>query len=208
MKNINIILNVVLVFAIVILFVQNGKIKTKLAADNTNISTEVQTTDSAGNVVGGTFEIAYVTVDSVMQNYGYYKKLEKEYQAQVSREEQKMQSQMQALYQEAAKLQEDFQRQLITSANAQAKQQELAQREQQLAQAQQTKAQQLAEKEQTLLTQLNDSVKAAINIYNADKRFKIVLNNVYNSSILYSSDELNITQDVLKIMNERYAVKE
>ena len=75
---------------------------------------------------------------------------------------------------------------------------------QQLYAEQQQKQQDLAVKEQKLLNQLIDSVNACIKFYNADGKYKIILNNAYQSSVLYAEEELNITNDILKVMNARY----
>lgn len=207
MRNSNLIVNIIFGAAIIILFVLYVK-KDNVETTKNPVETEVDTTLDAifadEEMVEANFPIAYVIVDSVMHNYLYYQQLEKKYQNMVLAEENKLQKKAEAFQKDVQDFQYQLDNRIITTADAQAKEAELTNRQQQLYAEQQQKQQELAQKEQKLLEQLIDSVNACIKFYNADGKYKIILNNAYQSSVLYAEEELNITNDILKVMNARY----
>lgn len=207
MRNSNLIVNIIFGAAIIILFVLYVK-KDNVETTQNPVETEVDTNLDAifadEEMVEANFPIAYVIVDSVMHNYLYYQQLEKKYQNMVLAEENKLQKKAEAFQKDVQDFQYQLDNRIITTADAQAKEAELTNRQQQLYAEQQQKQQELAQKEQKLLEQLIDSVNACIKFYNADGKYKIILNNAYQSSVLYAEEELNITNDILKVMNARY----
>lgn len=207
MRNSNVILNIIFGVAIIVLFVLYvKKPSTSTVAPAQNAVLATVETNADGEIVPSTsFPIAYVIVDSVMHNYLYYQKLEKQYQNMVSAEEAKLQRKAEKFQKDVQEFQYQVENRIITTADAQAKEAELTQRQQNLYVEQQTKQQELAKKEQKLLEQLIDSVHECIKFYNADGKYKIILNNAYQSSVLYAEDDLNITNQVLEVMNQRYS---
>jgi len=206
MRNSNVILNIIFGVAIIVLFVLYVKkpSTTRVAAAQSASLTTVDTTADGKVVPSTSFPIAYVIVDSVMHNYLYYQKLQKQYQNMVSAEDAKLQRKAEMFQKDVQEYQYQVENRIITSANAQTKEAELSQRQQNLYAEQQSKQQELSEKEQKLLEQLIDSVHECIKFYNADGKYKIILNNAYQSSVLYAEDDLNVTNQVLEVMNNRY----
>ncbi|MCQ2960381.1 MAG: OmpH family outer membrane protein [Bacteroidales bacterium] len=207
MKNGNIIVNIIFGVAIIILFVlyvQKPSVESKKDTETQDVAAVLDTIFADEEMVEANFPIAYVIVDSVMHNYLYYQKLEKQYQNLVISEENKLQKKAEQFQKDVQDFQYQIDNRIITTADAQAKEAELTNRQQQLYAEQQKKQQELAAKEQKLLDQLIDSVNACIRFYNADGKYKIILNNAYQSSVLYAEEELNITNDILKVMNARY----
>lgn len=207
MRNGNLIVNIIFAVAIIILFVlyaQKPSQKEVQEPVTTEVDSSIDAIFADEEMVEANFPIAYVIVDSVMHNYLYYQKLEKQYQNLVSSEEAKLQKKAEQFQKDVQDFQYQIDNRIITTADAQAKEAELSQRQQNLYAEQQKKQQELAEREQKLLTQLIDSVHACIKAYNADGKYKIILNNAYQSSVLYAEEQLNITNDILKVMNARY----
>lgn len=207
MRNGNLIVNIIFAVAIIILFVlyaQKPSQKEVQEPVTTEVDSSIDAIFADEEMVEANFPIAYVIVDSVMHNYLYYQKLEKQYQNLVSSEESKLQKKAEQFQKDVQDFQYQIDNRIITTADAQAKEAELSQRQQNLYAEQQKKQQELAEREQKLLTQLIDSVHACIKAYNADGKYKIILNNAYQSSVLYAEEQLNITNDILKVMNARY----
>lgn len=206
MRNSNVILNIIFGVAIIVLFVLYVKKPSTTTGEPAQTATlTTYDTTAEGEVVPNTsFPIAYVIVDSVMHNYLFYQKLEKQYQNMVSAEEANLQRKAEKFQKEVQDFQYQVENRIITTADAQTKEAELTQRQQNLYVEQQTKQQELAQKEQKLLDQLIDSVHECIKFYNADGKYKIILNNAYQSSVLYAEDDLNITNQVLEVMNQRY----
>ena len=164
----------------------------------------IEVTDSTGKIVKTTFPVAYIVLDSVMSNYEYYNKINEEFKVLYQREDNALKQKGMQLQKEYEEMMTQYQKGFMTSQNAEAKQIELEKRQQELMQLQQRKSQELALKEENLSKELQDSLRAAVDVYNADGRFEIVLNNAYNSSIIHANDQLNITNGVLQLMNKRY----
>ncbi len=207
MRNGNLIVNIIFAIAIIILFVlyvKKPNTEQVVEAPKTEVDTALDAIFAEEEMIEAEFPIAYVAVDSVMHNYAYYKKLEKQYQNMVTNEENKLQKKAEQFQKDVEDFQYQVEKRIITTADAQAKEAELTNRQQQLYAEQQKKQQELAQKEQKMLDQLIDSVYACIKFYNADGKYKIILNNAYQSSVLYAEEELNITNDILKVMNARY----
>lgn len=211
MKNGNIIVNIIFGIAIIILFVlyvQKPSTEKKKDVSTQETAAVLDSIFEDEPMIEASFPIAYVVVDSVMQNYLFFKKLEKQLQNLVSAEESKLQKKAEAFQKDVQDFQYQVENRIITTADAQAKQAELEQRQQSLYMEQQKKQQELAVKEQKLQEQLIDSVNACIRFYNADGKYKIILNNAYQSSVLYAEEQLNITNDILKVMNARYSASQ
>ena len=58
------------------------------------------------------------------------------------------------------------------------------------------------QEQQKMLIQVTDSITNFIKEYNKDGRYEAILN---NSSVLYIKPEYNITPEVTRILNKRYA---
>jgi outer membrane protein len=205
MKHSSIIINIVFGFAIVILFIMYSHQKhSGNTSEKESKPVSMALADSNGNIVIKEFPVAYIILDSLMHNYLYYKKIETQYQNLVKQEDAKLQQQGAMFQQEVEQLQSHVQNGLITSKDAAARDQELQIKQQQLMQLQESKQNELAKKEETLMKELRDSVEAVVKYYNRDNKYEIVLNNVFNSNVLYAKEHLNITDTILQIMNTRY----
>ncbi|MFW5851897.1 MAG: OmpH family outer membrane protein [Bacteroidota bacterium] len=201
MKKSSIIINIIFAFAIVVLFLLQSQNKT---SSSQTVASESQKDADDTTELSQTFPVAYIVVDSVMQNYEYYTLLEEKFQREYKREEQALQQKAADFEKEVGEFQQKVQNGLITTKNAEAKQMELQRKQQQLMELEQNKSATLAQKEQTLMKELLDSVRANVKLYNKDKQFEIVLNKAFESSIIYATERLNITKDILSLMNERY----
>ncbi len=201
MKKSSIIINIIFAFAIVVLFLLQSQNKT---SSSQTVASESQKDADDTTELSQTFPVAYIVVDSVMRNYEYYSLLEEKFQREYKREEQALQQKAADFEKEVGEFQQKVQNGLITTKNAEAKQMELQRKQQQLMELEQNKSATLAQKEQTLMKELLDSVRANVKLYNKDKQFEIVLNKAFESSIIYATERLNITKDILSLMNERY----
>ena len=122
---------------------------------------------------------------------------EKTQKAQQSwaRKEQNLQNDM-------VKLQEKYQKGLITTLNAQAEEQKLQKRAQEFQTAMQEEVKQLEEENIVFNNRMADLVNRAIQQINADKRYKLVVN---ASALLDADPSLDISQEVLATVNALYA---
>ena len=149
-------------------------------------------------------DLAFVNTDLVFAESEIFKSegmalKEKTEKAQQSwaRKEQKLQN-------EAAQLQEKYQKALITTRDAQAKQEELEKRAATLQSSVQKEAQALDEENYVFTNRMNDLLMRAVQEVNADKKYKMIVN---ASALLDADMALDITETVLAKVNELYAAE-
>ena len=149
-------------------------------------------------------DIAFVKADSLLVMSDIYltegvalqKKLEAAQQSWAKKE--------QGFQYEAAQLQEKYQKGLITTLKAQETEESLNKRVQNYQQSMQKEAAVLDEENFVLQNRINMLVAEAIEEINKDGKYKLILN---SSALLDGSQALDITQDLLKIVNEKYATE-
>ena len=61
-----------------------------------------------------------------------------------------------------------------------------------------------ADDQAQIMGRVADSIKNYINIFNADKRFKLIITSQGYSTLLYADPALDITKPVLNGLNDRY----
>ena len=149
-------------------------------------------------------DIAFVKADSLLVMSDIYltegvalqKKLEAAQQSWAKKE--------QGFQYEAAQLQEKYQKGLITTLKAQETEESLNKRVQNYQQSMQKEAAILDEENFVLQNRINMLVAEAIEEINKDGKYKLILN---SSALLDGAQALDITQDLLKIVNEKYAAE-
>jgi outer membrane protein len=84
-------------------------------------------------------------------------------------------------------------------------QNQLVQNEQALVQLQNQYAQELAEEEVVTNRKVLNDIMEYLRTYNSDKGYQFIFSNTFGGALLYAHPTLDITQDVLKGINARYA---
>ena len=149
-------------------------------------------------------DIAYVKADSLLASSDIFltegvalqKKLEAAQQSWAKKE--------QGFQYEAAQLQEKYQKGLITSIKAAETEESLNKRIQSYQQSMQKEAAVLDEENFVLQNRINVLVAEAIEEINKDGKYKLILN---STALLDGASALDITKDLLQIMNEKYAAE-
>ena len=197
MKNINYIINGVLAVAVVILFVMQFSDKKE--------TRNVRPVASGENLTG-TMPVAYVNVDSIMENYNYAKDLNEiilkkseNSRASVNQKATSLRSEMQ-----------EFQRKIennafLTRERAELEQQRLLQKQQELQELDARLSQELMNEQQKLNEQLRDTVVAQLKVFNKDKGYQIIYSNTLGDNILLANDIYDITAEVLDYLNKNYS---
>ncbi len=197
MKNINYVVNGVLAIAVIILFVMqfSGKNETKTVKSI-----------SSGEAPGGIMPVAYVNVDSLLENYNYAKDLNEiilkkseNSRASVNQKANSLRTEMQ-----------EFQRKIennafLTRERAEQEQQRLLQKQQELQELDARLSQELLAEQQKLNEQLRDTVVAQLKVYNKNKGFHIIYSNTMGDNILYAQDGYDITAELLEYLNKNYS---
>lgn len=163
-----------------------------------------KTTAAEVNVSTSGLNIAYINSDSLLIHYELYKKFKAEMEEKQSRAEKQLEIQMRDFEKDAMDYQNKAQKGLMTRTEMLEKEQGLQARQQQLQQFEQKLNLDLQKEEQQRNAMINDSIKVVIKEFNADKQYKLILNNAFGSTVIDADSVLNITDTILVLINERY----
>ncbi|MDR1724872.1 MAG: OmpH family outer membrane protein [Bacteroidales bacterium] len=155
-------------------------------------------------IQNGNMKIAYINTDSIMEHYLYAKDLEaglKAYQSQVENEVKGVAQKLQKDYEEYLKTGDK-----LTLTKQKEKEKELTERQQKLPYLQQEMAAKLQERQFNDNKKLVDAIYAFIEDYNKNHdNFTIILRKEYiNSPVLYIDKGMDITDEIIKGLNEEY----
>lgn len=196
-NQISLILNVVLLFAVAVLYYLHFSTSSPTSSSSTGTS----------SVPAGQ-QVVYINTDSLVLNYDYVTDLQKDLEERRNNAEKQLVLKQRQFQQEAESFQKRFSAGLMTENEAKNTQTTLLQKEQTLRIEEQNLAAGLMETERKLNAQWLDSVITYLKDYNKDKNYQFILGYQKGGTILLSNDKLDITNEVLKGLNERYkAVK-
>ena len=200
MKKFTLIFNIVLALAVVALFVLHFTSKSGKSAVASNGKTETSTELSAN------FTAAWVNVDTVLNSYDMYFDMRKELEVNSRKLEAELNAKSRTFEKEAMDFQDKVQKGLVTRSEAQQLQTTLANKEQELYRLRDEMRMQLAEEEQVKLRKIQNSITEFLKEYNEDKGYHIILSSTFGGPMLYGHPALDITNDVVKGLNEKYSV--
>lgn len=194
MKQGNLIFNILVGVAVVVLYILHFTSKP--------VSPVFINGSDSTMVIGQAATAVYVNGDSLLENYDYFKKAKKDFEARTIRTENEITAKRTALEKEFANYQQIG---ASLSADQRAKMEEsLMRKEQELRLFSENAASKLQDEQVKFNEQLFDKVSAYLKDHTKDKSYKIVLNFTKGSGILYANDSLDITNEVLKGLNEQY----
>lgn len=197
MKNVSVILNIVLVVAVAILFVLYFSGNGKSGAANT--------TNSQGDSTIVIKDIAYVQVDSLVNKYDLYHDLRAEFEKNAKQMDAEFTAKGRSFQKELQDYREKAEKGLITRSQAEQIEQNLQRRQADLEKTGQEMQAKLAEQERVMMNQIIDNMMKYINKYNETKKYSLILNtSAVNTTILYGHPSMNITEDIIKGLNEEY----
>jgi outer membrane protein len=172
-------------------------------------STPAAATSTENNntaTVNGGFIIAYVDIDTVEANYNYFKEKKAELEKKQQAIDNELKANVRALQNEAA----DFQRraQSLTQAEGEAAQRTLYDKQQQLEGKAQNMRSQYAEQENKFNEELQKRLNDFLQKFNSDKKYAYILSYRSGASnVLYKDEKYNITNEVIKGLNEADATE-
>jgi len=195
MKNLSIALNVILFLLVGVLFYLHFSSKSK-----TNAPQIIQSNGKSITVP----QIAFIDIDSFQNSYAYFKNGKASLEAKQNAMESELQrsiggfqSKVVALQQKAA---------TMTEEEGMAAQQKLQMEQQQIEERKQTMEEQFMKATQDFNLDLQERIHVYLKKYNADGRYTYIM--PYSkemTNLLYVNETNNITNEVLKGMNEEYA---
>jgi outer membrane protein len=190
MKNLSLILNIVLLVAVGVLYYfhfSSGK----------TVQTGFESTVKPGDL-----QIAYINTDSVLKYYDYLKASRQQLEEKTKKMDQDYRNRAQGLQNEFTAYQRNVNS--MTLGQVRAAEEDLTKKQQNLQLYQQTLAQQVMEEENRINRELYQRVTDFLNTYGKNNGLQVVLKYDPTSDVLHVSDALDITQDVIKGLNDSY----
>jgi outer membrane protein len=152
--------------------------------------------------------VAYINVDSLLLNYQFAKDLNEELIRKTEDARMTLNSQAAALEKEV----NEFQRKLQTNAflsedRAQQEANRLQKKKDALDQQNVSIQQELAQQQAQMNARLGDTIRTVLKEYNDQKHFELIFSNTMYDNILIDFPKYDITNEVLTILNDRYAAQ-
>ena len=194
MKNASLILNVLLLLAVAHLYYLHFSHKGKAGP----METAAPAAASSGGV-----SIAYVNADTLDAKYEWLKKQKEVIEQRLRNTENTLAAKQESLMKDAAALQEKFQTGTMTRAEAEKAQANLMQREQRLGEEQQRMSKQLGEEQKKALNDLYANVETKLKTLSAQIGYDYILSYSRGGQILMANDSLDITKQVLELLNAK-----
>lgn len=147
-------------------------------------------------------DLAYVQVEAVMAQCDLFLNEGKALQEKTEKTQKAWAQKEQSLQGEAARLQEKYQKGLITSFDAQNEQKKLEQKAQNYQASAQKEAQTLEEENYVFTNRAQDLLRRAVQEVNAGRKYRMIVD---AKALLDADTTLNITSVILAKVNELYA---
>jgi len=196
-KNLSLILNAILFVALLILYILFFKSQKKSTSDEISTTSGVKKVSTKGGIV-------YINIDSVLNNYKMYVDLQSELQSKLKTSEDQLANQEKSLRKEEEDFQYKVDRQLVTRSEADDLKQTLMKKEQDLYQLQNNLQSKLAEEQQVAQRKVLNSIMEYLESIEVNKEYQFVLGTTFGGNVLYANKNLNITNEVVKGINEKY----
>lgn len=193
MKNLSYIFNGILVLAIAVLYFLHFS-NTKEISTNKTVGTDSTTSfNTSPNIV-------YVNSDSLLNNYSYYHKIKTQMEIKSKNAEADLMRRQKSLQSELQKYQENGG--TMTMDQRQKAEESLQRKDMELRAYGQSLSQNLQAEEAKLTEDLFNKVSDFLKKYAEGKPYQYILSYSKQSNILFATDSLDITKDVLKGLNE------
>lgn len=151
-----------------------------------------------------TNDVVYVNADTLLANYDLFKDVKTRLEGKAKKAEADLKSKATAFEREVGQYQQSAQG--MSNEQRAVTEQRLARRQQEIANLNQSESNRLMSEESEEQKKIYDKVEAYLKDYSKEKGYKMVLSySRGNSAILFGDASLDITQDVLKGLNEAYA---
>lgn len=152
-----------------------------------------------------TLPIAYVNVDSLLINYNFAKDLNES----LLRKEESTRATLNQRQNQINSAAQEFDRKLRNNAflsqeRAQQEQERIMQMDQEYQQLANRLSQDFMLEQQKLNIQMEDTIKARMKEFNANRKYEFIFSNRTTSTVLYADDKYDITDEVVEFLNSKY----
>ncbi len=191
MKNFSLVLNIVLLVAVAVLFYLH--FSTSPSSNGSGRSFDSTRVESA---------IAYIHTDSILQHYEYLKEIRDQLEDKTKKMDQDLRNRMVALQNDINAYQRNVNS--MTLGQVRAAEEDLAKKRDNLQLYEQSLSQQLMEEQSKLNQALYERVTAFLKDYGEKNGLQMVLKYDPSSDVLYAGKPIDITDDVIRGLNESY----
>ena len=195
MKNLSLILNIVLLIAVGVLYFLHFR-----GHQETTTVSSIKNSGNPIDIEGLT--IAYVNSDSLLKNYDLFKDMEKKFNSKRDKLNTEYQNRAKGLQTEISNYQQTAGNMTINQQRA--VEEDLRRKQQNLMLYQEQLSQELMQDESNMNAQIYDKVSDYLKDYGKNKNLHLVLTYTKGSGVLYASDSLNITNEVITGLNQQY----
>lgn len=161
-----------------------------------------ETGTTAGQPSG---RIVYVNTDTLLNNYAYYKDVVKEFENKSFALENELQRKAQSFQNEVALFQRRVQAGGLSEQQGMTQQAALQKKEQDIMLYRENAAANLQQEQAKKTDELLNSIHEYLKKYNKSDRYDMVIGYSKGGGVLYAKEDLDITQEVLKGLNDEYA---
>ncbi len=202
-QKLSLILNLVLLVAVILLYVLHFSSSCSLKDRAVTETATVAKKDSAELL-----PIAYINVDTLLQNYSFSKEANERLLAKSQKSQNELARRMDKWQKEGMEFQKKLQANLFLSQErAEQENARLMKERQDLEQLQSKMAQELMAEQQKVNEQLKDTIDTFLKEYNKTKKYQVILSNTLNDNVLYSEEGYDITAEIVELLNGRIAKK-
>jgi len=201
MKNLSLLFNAILAIAVVVLFVLVLGNKTNCAPKQV-----VQGKETAATI--SKLPIAYINIDSLLLHYQFAKEANESLIKKQEDSRLTINSKARQLQSEMGEFQHKLENNAFLSRErAEQEQARLQKKQQDLQALDGDLSKQLVQVQQKMSEQLRDTINSFMKQYNKYHKYQMIISNTSSDNILYADKSYDITAEVTKLLNERYAAK-
>ncbi|GAA0894247.1 hypothetical protein GCM10009122_39280 [Fulvivirga kasyanovii] len=148
------------------------------------------------------YSVGYINADSVLKNYDFFKEMQEKLQERGQKLEDEYKSRAEGLQKEV----NDYQRNVnnLTIGQAKAVEESLMKKQQNLRMLQESLSQELIKEESKINQELYEKITSYLDDYSKNHGLQMVVKYNQGSDVLYASDSMNITNAVIKGLNDAY----
>ena len=203
MKRLPLILSAICILAVGLLYVLHFKDKT-----DKEVTTEQTYEETAIPLDISSTPIAYINIDTVVNNYDLYFDLKQKFERKYKTSEAELASKEKAYKKDVEDYQYKVQRGLVTRSDAQNLEQQILNKQQNLLKLQENLRLELAEEEQVMLRQVLHSITAFLQELQSEYKYQFVFGTTaIGGNVLYADKNLDITRQVIRGLNEKYRLE-
>jgi outer membrane protein len=196
MKNISLIVNIVLAVGLGIMLILFFSLRSKVNSLETQPSVPG---------ISGSGRVVYVNMDTLYSKYDKSIDVKAKLLDDQKKAEAEFAAKKNSFDKSASDYQDKMQKGLLLRSEAAKIEQQLSEEQQRLYKLSQDMQSNLADESQVQNRKLFNDIVSYVKEYNKNGKYQYILSHSYGGNLLYASDSLDITKEILKGLNDQYS---